>query len=188
MSAEDPTEGCAGGVAGTPCGRPATTHHDGLPLCARHAGGRRARRPGGALNENGKRRSLYLLRHGDAWKVGLATDVAARVRAAAAAHGGDLRLLATVQLPPTHLGFDGPVAHCIEHSVRLHFAMLSITGLMLNDPGPEWVSTDPDQTDEFGTEAFKLAVEWVLMEIEDSMLIRQGLPERWRLRALGPAD
>jgi hypothetical protein len=185
MSADRRDGGCAGGVRGTPCDRPATTVHDGIGLCGPHAAGRRAVRAGGALNDNGKPRSLYLLRRGASWKVGLAVDVGSRVRDAVARHGGDVRLVATTKLPPTHLGLDGPVGHCIEHTVRLQFAMLSITGIMLNEPGPEWVTTDPEQTDDFGVDSFRLAVDWVLMEIEDNMLIRQGRQERWRIRAVG---
>lgn len=188
MSADTPAGGCAGGVRGTPCDRPATTLHDGIGLCSPHGAGRRAVRSGGALNDNGKPRSLYLLRRGASWKVGIAVDVRARVRDAVARHRGEVRLIATTKLPPTHLGLDGPVGHCIEHSVRLQFAMLSITGMMLNEPGPEWVTTDSDQTDEFGVDSFRLAVDWVLMEIEDSMLIRQGRDERWRIRGLGPGE
>lgn len=186
MPAETPHDICAGSVNGTPCSRPATTVHDGVILCGPHAAGRRAVRAGGALNDNGKPRSLYLLRRDSSWNIGLAVDVRSRVRDAVARHGGDVRLIATTELPPTHLGFDGPVAHCIEHAVRLQFAMLSVTGVMVNDPGPEWVTTDPDQTDEFGVDSYRLAVDWVLMQIEDSMLIRQGRDERWRIRALGP--
>lgn len=175
----------AGGVRDTPCNRPATTFHDGVGLCGPYPAGRRAVRAGGALNDNGEPRSLYLLRRGASWKVGLAVDVRSRVHEAAARHGGDVRLIAATKLPPTHVGLGGPVGHCIEHAVRLQFAMLSIAGVMVNDPGPEWVTTDLDQTDEFGVESFRLAVDWVLMEIEDSMLIRQGRQERWRIRPLG---